>query len=179
LGVVFFWFGVLKFFPGVSVAENLAGRTIYTLTWGAAAPMVAVPVLAGWECAIGVGLLTGRFMGLTLTLLALQLSGTFMPLVFFPSETWTHFPYAPTLEGQYILKNIVLVTAGLLLEGTRCGGRVVAAPTEAQQSVAPDQQRQRLATMPSSRLPETVIHSDRGSASPIVNQPDLHKDACG
>jgi uncharacterized membrane protein YkgB len=132
VGIIFFWFGVLKFFPGLSVAEDLAGRTIATLTHGIVAPKVAVPVLAAWESAIGLGLLTHKFMRATLVLLALQLSGTFTPLLFFPSEIWTHMPYAPTLEGQYVIKNLALVAAGLLLAATVRGGRVIADPWAAQ-----------------------------------------------
>lgn len=134
VGVIFFWFGVLKFVPGLSVAEDLAGRTITTLTFGLVPPHVSIPLLATWECAIGVGLLTRRFMRGTLVLLALQLPGTFLPLVFFRAETWTHFPYAPTLEGQYIIKNLVLVSAGLLLGGTMHGGRVITDSRAAQEA---------------------------------------------
>jgi hypothetical protein len=85
-------------------------------------------VLATWECLIGLGLLTGKFLRGTLLLLFLQLSGTFLPLFFFPVETWKHVPYAPTLVGQYIIKNLVLVCAGLLLGGTMRGGTVIADP---------------------------------------------------
>ena len=126
LGIVFFWFGVLKFFPGLSPAEDLAARTIGTLTFGLVGPGVALPVLAAWECAIGLGLILGRFMRLILALLFLQMSGTVLPLFFFPHETFAHLPYAATLEGQYIIKNLVLVSAGLVLSATVRGGALVA-----------------------------------------------------
>jgi uncharacterized membrane protein YkgB len=125
LGVVFLWFGLLKFLPEPSVMAELAGRTINVLTFGVVPPPVAIPLLAAWECAIGVGLLTRRCMRATIALLTLQMAGTFMPLVLFPAESWTHFAYAPTLEGQYIIKNIVLVAAGVLLAATMRGGRVI------------------------------------------------------
>jgi uncharacterized membrane protein YkgB len=133
VGVIFFWFGVLKFFPGLSPAQDLAGRTISTLTLGHITPHVSLPILATWECLIGIGLLTasGQYMRVTLVLLALQLPGTFLPLVFFPAETWTHFPYAPTLEGQYIMKNLVLISAGLLMGATMHGGKVIMDPKAA------------------------------------------------
>ncbi len=131
LGVVFFWFGVLKFFPGVSSAENLAARTISTLTFGLVPPEVSVPVLAAWECAIGLGLLTGRFLRATLLLLFLQMPGTMLPLFFFPSETFARAPLVPTLEGQYIIKNFVLIGAGIVIGATVRGGRVVADPEAA------------------------------------------------
>jgi uncharacterized membrane protein YphA (DoxX/SURF4 family) len=118
LGLVFLWFGAVKFFPGLSSAENLAARTIFTLTAGLVPAYVSVPVLAGWECLIGLGLLFGRFMRLTLALLFLQMAGTFLPLLFFPAETWRQLPVSLTLEGQYIVKNIVLISAGLVLSTT-------------------------------------------------------------
>ena len=47
------------------------------------------------------------------------------PLLLFPAETFTRFPYAPTLEGQYIIKNVVLISAGLVIGATIRGGRIV------------------------------------------------------
>jgi uncharacterized membrane protein YphA (DoxX/SURF4 family) len=125
LGVVFFWFGVLKFFPGLSPAEDLAARTISVLTFGAVGPSVSLPLLAAWECAIGISFITGAFMRAGVALLFAQMAGTFLPLAFFPSEAWTHAPYAATLEGQYIIKNVVLVSAGLVLGATVRGYALV------------------------------------------------------
>ena len=125
LGIVFFWFGVLKFFPGLSPAQDLAAQTIQTLSGGLVQPAVSLPVLATWECLIGLGLLTGRFLRPTLALLMLQMAGTITPLFLFPTETWMHFPYAPTLEGQYIIKNVVLIGAAMVVGGTVRGGRLV------------------------------------------------------
>ena len=64
-------------------------------------------------------------------MLFLQLPGTFLPLLFFPSETWKRIPYAPTLEGQYILKNLVLISAGIIIVSTMRGGRIVSDPSVA------------------------------------------------
>ena len=124
LGIVFLWFGALKLFPGASPAEQLAGRTIETLTGGFVPASVALPVLAIWEVAIGVGLLVGRWMRLTLLLLVVQMAGTITPLFLFPAETWVQAPLMPTLEGQYIIKNIVLVAAALVLGATVRGGEL-------------------------------------------------------
>src|SRR3954467_12564648 len=126
LGIVFFWFGILKFFPGLSPASDLAARTIQTLSFGIVQPSVSVPLLAGWECLIGLGLLFGIFMRATLLLLAVQMAGTLTPLVLFPSEVFTRIPYAPTLEGQYIIKNAVLISAAIVLGATVRGGHLVA-----------------------------------------------------
>ena len=125
LGIVFLWFGALKFFPGLSPASDLAARTIETLSFGIMPARVSVPLLAGWECLIGLGLLFGIFMRATLLLLAVQMAGTLMPLVLFPSEMFTRMPYAPTLEGQYIIKNAVLISAAIVLGATMRGGGLV------------------------------------------------------
>jgi uncharacterized membrane protein YphA (DoxX/SURF4 family) len=131
LGIVFLWFGALKFFPGLSPAQDLAARTIETLSFGLVAPSVSLPVLAGWEVAIGLGLLIGRWMRAVLLLLFAQMLGTVTPLVLFPAETWTVFPIAPTLEGQYIIKNVVLVAAAIVLGATVRGGELTAEPVAA------------------------------------------------
>jgi uncharacterized membrane protein YphA (DoxX/SURF4 family) len=130
LGIVFFWFGVLKFFPALSPAESLATRTIEVLSFGLIGPSIALPLLAVWECIIGLGLLVGRYMRLLLLLLFAQMMGTLTPLAIFPWETFYVFPFAPTLEGQYIIKNIVLISAGLVLGATVRGGRLVADPDD-------------------------------------------------
>jgi len=128
LGIIFFWFGVLKFFPDASPAQGLATRTIEILTLGLMKPEISLPFLAAWECLIGLGLITGRFMRITLLLLFVQMAGTITPLFLFPSESFTQFPYAPTLEGQYIIKNLVLISAGLVIGATVRGGQLIADP---------------------------------------------------
>jgi uncharacterized membrane protein YkgB len=134
LGVVFLWFGGLKFFPGLSPAQDLASRTIELLSFGIVKPALSIPVLAAWECLIGLGLLTDRFLRATLFLLAVQMLGTLTPLVLFPSEVFTRIPYAPTLEGQYIIKNAVLISAAIVLGATVRGGGLVAEPTRTPQA---------------------------------------------
>lgn len=128
LGMVFFWFGVLKFFPGASPAEQLAGRTIETLTFGAIPQDVALGILAVWEVAIGIGLFLGRWMRAVLLLLFVQMLGTITPLFLFPTETFTVFPFVPTLEGQYIIKNVVIVAAAIVLGATVRGGELSPEP---------------------------------------------------
>lgn len=125
LGIIFFWFGILKFFPGLSPAQDLATRTISLLTFGLMPAEVSIIVLAAWEVLIGIGLILGYQMRVTLFLLFLQMMGTITPVFLFPSEVFTRIPYAPTLEGQYIIKNLVIISAGVLLGATVRGGRVV------------------------------------------------------
>ena len=128
VGIVFFWFGILKFFPGFSPAADLATRTIDVLSLGLIPGNVSILILATWECVIGLGLILGVFMRATLFLLWLQMLGTITPLLFFPGEVFTRVPYAPTLEGQYIIKNIVLVSAGIAIGATVRGGGMLADP---------------------------------------------------
>jgi uncharacterized membrane protein YkgB len=126
IGIVFLWFGVLKFFPGMSPAQDLAAETISLLTFGLIQPSVSLPTLALWETVIGIGLITGLYMRVTLLLLFGQMLGTITPLFLFPDASFTNFPFAPTLEGQYILKNIVIVSAGIVIGATVRGGDLIA-----------------------------------------------------
>ena len=125
LGINFLWFGALKLIPGLSPAEGLATNTIEILTFGLIQPEVSIIILAVWEVLIGIGLITGWFLRITLFLLLGQMIGAMTPLLLFPTETFTHFPYAPTLEGQYIIKNLVLISAGMVVGATVRGGRIV------------------------------------------------------
>ncbi|MBI3828575.1 MAG: DoxX family membrane protein [Planctomycetes bacterium] len=136
LGIVFLWFGALKFVPGMSPAEELAARTIGMLTFGHVTANVALYLLAAWECAIGLGLLLKVWMRITLFLLFVQMLGTATPLALFPNESFLHFPFAPTLEGQYIIKNLVLLSAGMVIGATVRGGALVADPNLARRDPA-------------------------------------------
>jgi len=120
LGIIFLWFGFLKFFKGLSPAEDLVRNTVYFMN-----PDIFIPILALWESLIGIGLITGKYMRLTLLLLFFQMPGTILPLVILPEKVWTFFPYSLTLEGQYIIKNLVLISAGLVLGATVRGGKLV------------------------------------------------------
>ena len=119
LGIVFFWFGVLKFFPGLSPAETLVRNTVYFIN-----PDIFIPILALWETLIGIGLITGKYMRFTLLLLFLQMPGTALPLFVLPDVVWNTFPFGLTLEGQYIVKNLVLIGAGLVLGSTVREGKI-------------------------------------------------------
>lgn len=118
LGVVFLWFGFLKFFPGSSPAEQLATKTISILTFGLVKPAVSIYLLAAMETLIGLGLIFRIFLRTTLFILFFQMLGTVTPLFLFPGETFTMIPFSPTLEGQYIIKNMVLVSAGIVIGAT-------------------------------------------------------------
>ena len=115
LGIIFLWFGLLKYFPNMSPAEDLAQQTFEILTFGLIPQDLAIKVLATWECAIGLGLLVGKYMRVVLLLLALQMVGAMSPIFLFPEKVFAQIPWVPTLEGQYIIKNLVLISAAIVL----------------------------------------------------------------
>lgn len=123
LGLVIAGFGMLKFFPGVSPAEPLVTRAVDTLTFGALTGQTAMVATAIAECAIGLALITGRFLRTGLVLLAGCVLGWMSPLVLFPGDLFTGG--GPTLDAQYILKDIVLGAAGLVVAAKALGGRMV------------------------------------------------------
>lgn len=128
IGIVFFWFGILKFYTDLSPATDLATRTIEVLTFGIISGRLALALLATLEVLIGAALISGIFLKATLLLLLFQMIGTITPVFLFPSEAFTRIPYAPTLEGQYIIKNIIIISAGIVLWATKEGGGLVAGP---------------------------------------------------
>ena len=111
LGIIFIWFGALKVFAE-SPANDLITRTIYWFD-----PAIFIPVLGVWEMAIGICLLIPAFTRAGLFLLALQMPGTFLPLILLPEVCFTSFPFDLTLEGQYIVKNLVLIGAAMAVGG--------------------------------------------------------------
>lgn len=145
LGVVFLWFGFLKFFPGLSPADLLATRTIATLTFDLVGPSASLPTLAAVETLIGLGLIAGVALRGVILLLILQMLGTLTPLVLFPSETWQVPGLVPTLEGQYIIKNMVLIAAAIVIGATVRGGAIVASPRAARAAVEQDDHEARQA----------------------------------
>jgi uncharacterized membrane protein YkgB len=120
LGIVFLWFGALKFVPGLSPADDLVRATVTFLPGD-----LFMPFLGLWEVAIGLGFITGRALRLTILLLFLQMPGTLSPVVLLPERVFTVFPFALTLEGQYIVKNVVLIAAALVIGATVRGARLI------------------------------------------------------
>lgn len=112
VAIIFVWFGALKWFD-LSPANELVTRTVYWIR-----PQIFIPILATWEVLIGICLLFRPLLRLAILLLAAQMIGTFLPLVLLPEICFTRVPYAPTLEGQYILKNLVIIAAAMVVGGT-------------------------------------------------------------
>lgn len=115
-GVIFIWFGILKPF-GLSSAEGLLKATVVWLPLGS--PDLWLVVIGWWEVVIGITFLFRRTTRIAIALLFLQMFGTFMPLLLLPEVTYQHGNILmPTLEGQYIIKNLMIISAALVLGGT-------------------------------------------------------------
>ncbi|WP_246865713.1 DoxX family protein [Croceivirga thetidis] len=114
--IIFFWFGILK--PlGLSAAEGLLKKTVAWLPFGE--PELWLQLIGWWEVVIGVAFLFRKTTRIAIALLFLQMVGTFMPLFFLPEVTFQKGSYLlPTLEGQYIIKNVMIISAALIVGGT-------------------------------------------------------------
>jgi putative oxidoreductase len=110
LGVVFLWFGLLKIFD-VSPVSGLVATTIYWFD-----PDLVVPALGAVEVFVGACLLAGRLMRVALPFLVLQMAGTFLVLVLLPGVAFRDGnPLLLTVEGEFVVKNLVLLSAGLVV----------------------------------------------------------------
>jgi uncharacterized membrane protein YphA (DoxX/SURF4 family) len=117
LGVIFIWFGILK--PlGLSPAAPLVRATVDWMPL--LAPDTWVAVIGWWEVLIGVTFLFHRTVRIAIALLAMQMVGTVLPLVMLPQVTFQagQIPWVPTMEGQYIIKNLIIISAALVIGGT-------------------------------------------------------------
>jgi uncharacterized membrane protein YkgB len=113
LFVIFFWFGLLKVIE-LSPAQGLIIDTVYWMPF--LSPENWVIVIGYWEMLIGLFFLAKKTTFYAMLLLFLQMSGTFMPLVLLPSVTFQNSNYLlPTLEGQYIIKNIIIITSAIVI----------------------------------------------------------------
>jgi putative oxidoreductase len=124
LGAVFLGFGFLKFFPMVSPAEQLVMDTTSMLTFGIVPGSVSIIAIAVLECVIGLWLLSGRALRGVMYLLAIELVGILAPVVLLGDRLFSGPHHAPTLQGQYVLKDVILVAAVLVLAATVRGGRL-------------------------------------------------------
>ncbi len=110
LAIIFIWFGVLKVI-GFSPATELVTNTIYWFS-----PTWFIPFLGIWEILIGVCILYKPFIRVGLFLMGIQMCGTFLPLLLLPQIVYTQGnPFYLTLEGQYIIKNLILITAAMVI----------------------------------------------------------------
>ena len=117
LAIIFVWFGILK--PlGVSPAADLVKATVGWMPLFS--PDQWLGIIGWWEVLIGVSFLFRKTVRLAIALLAMQMVGTLLPLFLLPGVTFQpgHLPYAPTMEGQYIIKNLLIISAALVIGGT-------------------------------------------------------------
>ena len=113
LAMIFIWFGLLK--PlGISPAQELVENTVYWFDDKA----TFVNYLGWWEVVIGFTMCVRPLIRISIFLLFLQIPGTFLPLVLLPEVCFTDFPYGLTLEGQYIVKNLIIISSALVIGGT-------------------------------------------------------------
>ena len=114
IGIIYLWFGMLKFFPELSPADALAKQTINFLTLGFIPEQFSFLCLATFEVIIGLMLVLDIKLRIAITAALLHLLFTFVPL-FFPDVSFSGGPFVLTLVGQYILKNIVIISALLFI----------------------------------------------------------------
>ncbi len=124
IGIIYIWFGMLKFFHGYSPAEDLAINTTNKLTAGLFPEKTSIILLAVWETVLGLFLILGFQIKKVLAFLILHVVCTFTPLIFFPSLSFKFAPYGFTLVGQYIMKNIIILSAAWVLWQTEPGEKI-------------------------------------------------------
>jgi uncharacterized membrane protein YkgB len=112
LGTLFVWFGLLKPF-GHKTTTSLLAHTVY---WGE--PAIVVPLLGWWEVAIGLCLIYRPLVRMALLLLAIRLPGTLLAFVMLPEVCFLHVPFVPTQEGQYLIKDVVMLFAAMAIGGS-------------------------------------------------------------
>tara|TARA_S200000501_G_scaffold227804_1_gene213605 strand:- start:15004 stop:15465 length:462 start_codon:yes stop_codon:yes gene_type:complete len=113
IGIIFIWFGILKPF-GISPAQDLVANTVYWFE----NKLAFVKFLGWWEVLIGLTMCYKPLIRLSILLLFIQMPGTFLPLILLPDICFTDFPFGLTLEGQYIIKNLIIISSGLVIGGT-------------------------------------------------------------
>ena len=115
IGVVYLWFGMLKFFPGESPAENLATDTITRLFVGIIPPHISIVLLAVWEVLVGVFLIINFQRKWTVILALVHLVLTFSVFFLLPEQSFKDPPFILTIIGQYVIKNLVIICGLLVL----------------------------------------------------------------
>lgn len=124
IGLVYLWFGTLKFIPHLSPAEDLARNTIHHLTFGLMNERLSIVLLAIWEVGLGLMLIFNLFRRTAIFIALAHMLLTFTPLIFFPNETFGQGPFVLTLVGQYIIKNLIIIAALLSIRPSRKQSRV-------------------------------------------------------
>jgi uncharacterized membrane protein YphA (DoxX/SURF4 family) len=115
IGIVFFLFGFLKFFPNLSPAEQIGITTVQKITFGLFSAKMAIYSLATMEVCIGLCLITNTFVKQAIFVAFFHLIMTFTPILLFPTEAFRGSLAQPSLLTQYIFKNIIIIGALLVI----------------------------------------------------------------
>ncbi len=113
LGLVYVWFGALKLFPGASPASDLIRQSFEFMPTS-----LFIPAIGVLEVLIGLGFLAGVFLRVVILLMFFQMIGALSPIVLEPGAVWQGFPFVLTMEGQYMVKNVVLISAAIIVGAT-------------------------------------------------------------
>ena len=113
VGIIFVWFGILKTI-GISPAQDLVANTVYWFD----NKIDFVKFLGCWELIIGITMCCKPLIRVSIFLLFMQMPGTFLPLILLPEVCFTNLPIGLTLEGQYIIKNLIIISSALVIGGT-------------------------------------------------------------
>ncbi|MBZ9729286.1 hypothetical protein LB467_06265 [Salegentibacter sp. JZCK2] len=112
LAINFIWFGALKVVWD-SPAQELIAKTVFWFD-----PVIFIPVLGVWEVLIGIFMISKKTLRLAVLLLLFQIPGTFLPFIVLPEACFENFPFVLTTEGQYIIKNLVIIGAAIVAGGS-------------------------------------------------------------
>ena len=115
IGIIYIWFGALKFFPHLSPAEELSEKTITIITFQIVSGVLAVKLLATLEVIIGLLLLTNWQLKMAISIMLFHMFCTLTPAFVLPELFFTNPPFGLTLVGQYIVKNAVFIFGALLI----------------------------------------------------------------
>ena len=115
IGVIYLWFGVLKFFPNASPAEELAKNTIDILTFHIIPSNSSIILLATWETLVGLFLILNNWRRTTVVIAIIHIIFTISPIFILTEQVFSNTPFQLSLVGQYILKNLIIIVCLLLL----------------------------------------------------------------
>ncbi|WP_411893859.1 doxx family protein [Winogradskyella sp. A2] len=115
IGIIYLWFGMLKFFPNVSPAEELAKNTIDLLTFHLIPSNISIILLATWESLVGLFLILNIWRRTTVVIAIIHIIFTFSPIFLLTEQVFSDTPFQLSLVGQYIIKNLIIIVCLFLL----------------------------------------------------------------
>lgn len=140
-GIIYIWFGALKFFPANSPAEGIVSETLEVISFGLLNGRIPVFTLGVLEILIGFCFLLNK-LNYAVPLMYLQMLGTILPLFLFIDKTWVTFPLVPTLLGQYIIKNLVFIAVAIILGASERGAKLITDTQVAKQAEKTEKEKE-------------------------------------